>query len=115
MKKKQPAEVLPYRAAALLEKIGARISLARRARLWTQADLAAKIGVSPNTMVAIEKGRANVAIGLFVKALWALDLLDSLSQVASHEEDDLTIAAGVARIPKRVRDSAQEDLYADAV
>jgi DNA-binding XRE family transcriptional regulator len=103
VKKIQSADILPYRAAQLVEQIGNRISLARRARLWTQADLAAKIGVSVNTLVSIEKGRATVAFGLIVKALWALDCLDGLEQIAKPEDDGAIQLAAARNMPLRVR------------
>ena len=104
MKKIQSADILPYRAAQLVEQVGHRISLARRARLWTQADLAAKIGVSVNTLVSIEKGRATVAFGLIVKALWALDCLEGLEQVAKPEDDGAIQRAASRNMPLRVRE-----------
>ena len=104
MKKIQSADILPYRAVQLIEQIGHRISLARRARLWTQADLAAKIGVSVNTLVSIEKGRATVAFGLIVKALWALDCLEGLEQVAKPEDDGAIQIAAARNMPSRVRE-----------
>jgi ribosome-binding protein aMBF1 (putative translation factor) len=103
VKKIQSADILPYRASQLIEQIGQRISLGRRARLWTQADLAAKIGVSVNTLVSIEKGRATVAFGLIVKALWALDCLDGLEQVAKPEDDCAVQMAASRNMPLRVR------------
>jgi ribosome-binding protein aMBF1 (putative translation factor) len=104
VKKIQSADILPYRASQLIEQIGHRISLGRRARLWTQADLAAKIGVSVNTLVSIEKGRATVAFGLIVKALWALDCLDGLEQVAKPEDDGAVQMAASRNMPLRVRE-----------
>ena len=109
MKKLQDADVLPFRATVLLKGIGQRIALARRARYWTQADLAAKTGMSINTLVGIEKGRPNVAIGLVVKALWAVDMLESLGDVASLEEDDITMHAAIKHVPQRVRQGKSED------
>ena len=103
MKKIQSADILPYRAVQLIEQIGHRISLARRARLWTQADLAAKIGVSVNTLVSIEKGRATVAFGLIVKALWALDCLEGLEQVVKPEDDGAIQIAAARNMPLRIR------------
>ena len=103
VKKIQAADILPFRGAQLIEQIGQRISLARRARLWTQADLAAKIGVSVNTLVSIEKGRATVAFGLIVKALWALDCLDGLEQVAKSEDDGAIQMAASRNMPLRIR------------
>ena len=77
--------------------------MARRARLWTQADLAAKIGVSVNTLVSIEKGRATVAFGLIVKALWALDCLEGLEQVVKPEDDGAIQIAAARNMPLRIR------------
>jgi transcriptional regulator with XRE-family HTH domain len=43
---------------AKLEDIGERIAAARRAREWTQGDLAAQVGVSRSAVAQWETGRA---------------------------------------------------------
>ncbi len=60
---------LSTRAAAdALAVLGAQVRVGRHARNWTAADLAARIGVSPRTVTAIEKGSPGVAVGTVLNA-----------------------------------------------
>lgn len=87
-----------------LRRLGERISLARRARYLTQADLASKAGVSLSTMAAIESGAPTVQIGFYANALYAVDLLAGLDRVAMVSEDEVMVhRVGVDLMPKRVR------------
>jgi transcriptional regulator with XRE-family HTH domain len=105
VKRSRPVETLPFEAEEVLNALGMKIALARRARAWTQADLAAKMGVSVNTVVSLEKGRASVAFGQVVMALWLLDGLDALRQAARLEDDPVIQKEAMNRLPKRVRGS----------
>jgi transcriptional regulator with XRE-family HTH domain len=96
-------DALPFEAVAVLTALGERIALARRARGWTQSDLASKMDVSINTVVNIEKGRPSVALGQMVMALWVLDSLDVLREAARIEDDPVIQQQVARRIPRRVR------------
>ena len=99
---------LPFEAEDVLRELSARVRVVRRARGWTQADLAAKSGVSGQTMHAIEKGASTVQFGYWLSVLWALDLLpglaDSLAQLGRGEGD---VALLESQLPKRVRGGAR--------
>ncbi len=41
-------------------KVGRRLMIIRRSRMWTQVRLAEEAGVSPTTVSGIESGRANL-------------------------------------------------------
>jgi transcriptional regulator with XRE-family HTH domain len=67
--------MVPYRArphspyavdAARL--LGAEIRLARRRRRWTQAELAARAGITPRTLYKIEHGDPSVSLGAAFEA-----------------------------------------------
>lgn len=103
MKKRLDADLLPYEIEQALEVLGESISLARRARGWTQADLAAKIDASVNTVVSLEKGRPSVSLGQLAKALWTLDRIDLLREVAAVDRDTIIQEAALGSIPRRVR------------
>ncbi|NPT54178.1 helix-turn-helix domain-containing protein [Paraburkholderia sp. 5N] len=105
VKKAQLLDMLPFEAEEVIAALGCKIGLARRARLWTQADLAAKMGVSVNTVVNLEKGRPSVAFGQVVMALWLLDSLDVLRQATRPEDDPVIQKEALKRLPKRVRGS----------
>lgn len=53
------------RALDAARLLGLEVARARRARRWSQKDLAERAGVSPNTLRSVEQGAPTVAIGIF--------------------------------------------------
>jgi transcriptional regulator with XRE-family HTH domain len=78
MKRSAAPHLLSMQATDVLDRLGQRISLARRARRMTQPDLAAQVGVGLSTLRQIERGAPTVQIGYYMAALWYLDLLGEL-------------------------------------
>lgn len=103
MKKPVHADLLPFEAEEVVTVLGETVSLARRARGWTQADLAQKMGTSVNTVVNIEKGRPSVSFGQILNALWVLDLLDRLRDALRPEDDPVIQQAAMNRLKRRTR------------
>ncbi len=62
------------------------LKLARTKKDMTQKDLAEKIGVSRQTINAIEKGEYNPTIKLCLKICWALDA--GLDELFWEDESD---------------------------
>lgn len=89
--------------AQALARLGARIRLARTRRKLRQADLAAQIGRTRATVVALEKGSPTTEIGAYVSALWALGLLQELDLVADPSLDRDGQALSFSAADKRVR------------
>lgn len=101
---KKSAILLPPAAEDALIRLGARISQARRARRLTQADMAAKAGLSVSTLLAIEAGAPTVQVGFYLAALFTVDALAGLDQVAVLAHDPAAIdQLGNRLLPKRVR------------
>lgn len=67
---------LPFDVQASLEALGHRIAQARKERRLSQIELADMMGVSPQTVLFVEKGRPNVQIGHYARAAWLLELHD---------------------------------------
>jgi transcriptional regulator with XRE-family HTH domain len=65
---------LPKPAAEELRKVGLAVRAARLARNEPQASLARRLGISLNTLRAIELGDPRVGSGALISALWALGL-----------------------------------------
>lgn len=104
MKKSASRAFLHPAAEDALARLGGRISLARRARRLTQADMAAKAGISVSTLLAIEAGAPTVQIGFYVAALFAVDALSGLDEIAVLAHDPAAIdQLGTRLLPKRVR------------
>ncbi len=65
------------------------LKVARTKKDMTQKDLAEKIGVSRQTINAIEKGEYNPTIKLCLKICWALDTrLDELFWEDENDEEE---------------------------
>ena len=86
-----------------VELLGLEIARARRARRWSQAELAERAGVSVLTIRSIERGSPSVAIGTVfeVAALLGLNLFDASPQqlptLVTRSQDRLAL------LPTRVR------------
>lgn len=88
MKRSAGPSAIPFEAEDVLQEMGVRIRLYRRALGLTQSELAKRAGVGLSTIVAIEKGAPTVQVGFWLSALWGLDLLDhfkDISQLGRNE------------------------------
>lgn len=94
---------LPYEALEAAERLGDLVSITRRQRSWTQADLAAKAGIGLSTLADIEKGSPSVQMGHWLKALWAVDQAERLSRFADPQADREGVSLMVGKLPKRIR------------
>lgn len=91
----------PILLEQMLMKLGARISLARRARGVTRKELAFQTGLSVGTLAALEAGQPGVSVGAFLKVLDVLNLLEEIDLLLRPENDPIVIARGVSRITTR--------------
>jgi len=99
---------LPSSAEQTLKNLGLRLKMARKRRSWTIVELANKMGVSSPTVIAIEKGKSQVSIGVLFSAMWVLGLTDMIS-IISNPEDKVGHALMDSRLPKRIRHSKKID------
>jgi len=74
MARKQIENALPLPVRQALKELGALIAAARKEGQFTQADLASRVGVGRMTVVRMEKGAPEVAIGHYLTAAWILSL-----------------------------------------
>ena len=91
----RPTRVIPS-VSARLAALGERLRAARQRRRVSQAELAVRIGVSRPTVIRLERGDLNVAIGLLARALGILGLEADLDLLAANDErgrilQDLTL------------------------
>lgn len=70
----------------ILENLGENIKLARLRRRLSTEQVSERAGISRPTLVAIEKGKPNVSIGLYLQVLFVLRLAEDFSKVASDDE-----------------------------
>lgn len=92
-----------------LARLGGRLRIARLRRNLTAEELASRIGLSRQTVSAVERGRPGVSAAAVFGALWALRLLDHLEPVADPARDAEGAALELARGRRRARRSAALD------
>ena len=70
----------------ILENLGENIKLARLRRRLSTQQVSERADISRPTLSAIEKGKPNVSIGLYLQVLFVLGLAEDFLKVASEDE-----------------------------
>ncbi len=97
------ASSLPLPVLQSVKGLGENISMARRRRRQTQAQLAARMMVSLPTISRMESGDPSVSIAIYYTALWALGLLKDVREIAKPDNDKAAQLLDMDRLPERVR------------
>ncbi len=77
---------MPRKLAQKMEIVGEQIKLARLRRDLSVAQVAERATCSPLTVARIEKGAPTVAIGIYLRVLYALQLDDDILLLAQKDE-----------------------------
>lgn len=80
------ATKLPRKLEARMEVVGEQIKLARLRRNLSIAQVAERATCSPLTVGRIEKGSATVAIGIYLRVLYALQLDEDILWLAKEDK-----------------------------
>ena len=88
-----------------MQVVGEQIRLARLRRNLSVAQVAERATCSPLTVSRIEKGAPTVAIGIYLRVLYALQLDDILSLA---KDDELGRALQDMNLPQRERASKKD-------
>lgn len=99
-------EVLPRKLEQKMEIVGEQIKLARLRRNLSVAQVAERATCSPLTVSRIEKGVPTVAIGIYLRVLYALQLDDDILWIA--KEDKLGKSLQDLALKNRERASKKE-------
>ena len=91
MSKSTIATHLPRRAEQNLRIVGEQIRLARLRRDLSMAQIAERASCSELTVMRVEKGAPTVAIGIYLRILFALGLDESILYIAKDDEMGRTI------------------------
>lgn len=94
---------IPFPAAQCLRKLGHDLSIARRKRGISTADMAERLFVSRDTLWRMEKGDPGVALGTLATAAFVLQLHERLANLAAPASDELALSLDEARLPERIR------------
>lgn len=88
-----------------LAALGRRLRNARLERNDSMAVFAQRLGVSEQTVRAMERGLPSVQIGTWLNALWVLDELEPLDRLLEKRESLLDLARREESTPQRQRAS----------
>lgn len=77
---------LPRKLEEKMRIVGEQIKLARLRRNLSMAQVAERATCSPLTVARIEKGTPTVAIGIYLRVLYALQLDDDILMIAKQDE-----------------------------
>ena len=77
---------LPRKLEQKMEVVGEQIKLARLRRNLSIAQVAERATCSPLTISRIEKGAPTVAIGIYLRVLYALQLDDDILLLAQEDK-----------------------------
>jgi DNA-binding XRE family transcriptional regulator len=103
MRTSRTSIILPSPVRRALRKLGHDIRDARRRRRIPTEVLADRASVSKATLVKIEKGDPSVALGLYATVLFALNIVDTLANVADVKNDAVGLQLEEENLPQRIR------------
>jgi transcriptional regulator with XRE-family HTH domain len=92
-------ETPPAAVEQALKRLGRNIRTARLRRKLRIEDVADRLGASRYTVADLERGKPGTSIAAYAGALWALGLLDHMSELADPERDEEGKALENARSP----------------
>ncbi len=95
------ANVIPVLVERSLIELGSRVAIARKAREWTQADLAQLADVGVSTVASLEAGYHGVSVGNFLKVLKGLDLLEQVGGWLDPSLDRAVIGFATKKLGRR--------------
>ena len=85
MGKKTFGKVMPRPLARILVLMGEQIKLARKRRHLSMQDVAERATVNRLTVSKVEHGDPTVAMGIYARVLYALNLENDLKQLAADD------------------------------
>lgn len=100
---------MPQSRAALLALSGA-IALGRKAKKWSESNLAKRAGISRNTLRKVEAGDPSVGVGIVFDcaALVGIDLLGDRDTLT---RENIRIQGALSLMPERIREEVADDNF----
>ena len=96
-------QTAPFAVKDGAQRIGERLTLARKRRRLTLRELASKAGISYDTARAVEAGNLQTGLGAYLAMLWAMGLESEIHAFADPERDEEGKQLEITRLPQRVR------------
>ena len=91
----------PQAVIQQIEQLAQNIVIARKRRKETQAQWAARLGVSQPTMARIERGDPAVAMASYVMCMWLVNQANGLADLIAPQNDLASLEQEVARTRTR--------------
>jgi len=101
-KNKKRTSSLPLSVRESLKELGELIACARKEKRWTQEEMARRIGINRMTVVRMEKGAPEVAIGWYFTATWLLGLPILTWHSMGEERGDTMVGDLLAKLKKNL-------------
>lgn len=80
-------ERMPPATLAALEQLGADLAVARLRRKESMLSWSKRIGVTVPTLIRMERGDPGVGMGIYATALWLINRISALGELASPQTD----------------------------
>ena len=100
---RQSLSPVPIPVTRALRKLGHDIRDARRRRRIPVAILAQRASISRTTLNKVEKGDAGVSLGIYATVLFALGMIDRLTDLADPRHDTAGRELEEEHLPERIR------------
>ena len=94
---------LPIPVKRALLKLGEDIRDARRRRRIPTQVMAERASITRSTLYKVERGDPGVGLGIYATVLFALGMLDRLSQIADATHDRMGMDLEDEMLPQRIR------------
>jgi transcriptional regulator with XRE-family HTH domain len=98
-----PSKAVPPPVARALRSVAGDVSVWRKLRGLTQAQLADRAGVSRDTVVRLEGGDGGVSLENLLRILRGVGVLDSVHRALDPYETDVGRMRSEEELPRRVR------------
>ncbi|MBA3509582.1 MAG: helix-turn-helix domain-containing protein [Thermoleophilaceae bacterium] len=99
----RPRDSAPLPVRRALREVADDVVVWRKLRGLTQAQLADRAGISPNTLRRLENADGGITLENVLRVLRALGVLDSLSRALDPYETDVGRLRADEQLPQRVR------------
>ena len=90
------------KAEAALKKVGSDLRNARRRRRISTTTLAERARISRATLYRIEKGDAGVSVSSYASVIFALGLIERLSDAFDARHDAVGLGLEAEQMPKKI-------------
>lgn len=108
MKVSRTSAALPMPVRRALRKLGGDIRDARLRRRIPVAIVADRASIGRSTLSRVEKGDANVAVGIYATVLFVLGLADRIESLADVRNDPAGLQLEEEHLPKRIRTTSKK-------